>query len=208
MTFTVSSDGTIVTSYRITNVHADNCQFTAEGDQGVWEGAPIVNNAFQYTYYDAILFRGTFPGAQSASGQFRLYNHATSATAACDTGTVSWTATTATSPTGSSGTGGPGRGTGPNAAKHHFATRVALRKLSTKRLGGRISSANKACRAGRTVILWRGSHRVASTKSKTDGSYSFVRSASVRGRRVRASSAVRTIRAGICAAGSSTFIRA
>jgi hypothetical protein len=209
LTLKVSSDGTIVTSYRITNVKTNSCQFTAEGDEGAWEGAPIVNNAFEYRYYDAILFRGSFPGVQSASGQFRLYNHASAATAACDTGTVSWTVTTAARPpSGSSGPGAPGRGTGPNATKHRFATRMAFRKLSRTRLGGRIISSTKACRAGRTVILWRGSRRVASTKSKADGSYSFARSAAVRGRRVRASSTARTIRAGICSAGSSTFIRA
>jgi hypothetical protein len=209
--FTVSSDGTIVDSYRVTDVMAPGCQFTAEGDNGIWPGAAIVNNAFSYQLYTAIYFDGTFPGAQSASGTFRFDDAATAATAACDTGTVAWTATTtATPPSTGSGTGtGPGTGTGTGGGGHGkrtFATRVAFRKLSRKLVGGRVTSSDAACRADRTVILWRLSKRIGSTKSKAGGSFSFARSSKVRGHRVRASVAARTVKSGICAAGSSTFI--
>ena len=217
VTFTVSPDGTLVDSYRITNVHGDTCLFTAAGEQTEWEGAPIVNNAFQYRLYDAILFQGTFPGTQSASGTFRLYDHATGARRACDTGTVGWTASTTAhpSPTGPGWSAGPGGGTGGGsganggrANRHVFVTRVTLRKLSSKRLAGRISSTSGACRAGRTVVLWLRTHRFTTTRTKANGTFWFARSKAVRARQVRASVLSRTVRAGVCAAGSSKFTTA
>lgn len=253
VTFTVSSDGTLVDSYKVSGVHVGACQFVGEGDTGIWPGAPIANDAFEYQFYDAILFAGTFPGAQSASGTFRFYDPATSETAACDTGSVSWTATTTATPPssgsgGGSGTGtGSGSGTGTGAGSGSgtgtgtgsgsgggtgtgtgtgtgsgtgtgtppgtggrrtpsFATRVALRRLSGQLLAGRIHTPSAACRAGRRVTLWRGSRRIASTRSKADGEFSFDPAASLRGHSVRASVAARAVRSGLCAAGSSTFI--
>jgi hypothetical protein len=206
VTFTVSPDGALVDSYLVTHVAANTCTFVGEGDKGIWPGGPIVNGAFQYQLYDAILFKGTFPGAQSASGTFRFYDHATPATAACDTGTVSWTATT-TATTPSNGTGnGNGTGGGNGGGTHHFASRVALRKLSPKLVGGRVTSSSTACRADRKVTLWHGTRRIASTRTKAGGKFSFARSATVRTGKVRATVAARTVRAGICTAGSSTFI--
>ena len=99
VTITISSDGTLVTSYRITDASAGSCQFYGEGDSGAWQGSPIVNNAFVYNLGDALSFKGSFPSAQAASGTFEFREAATSATAACDTGVVSWTATTAAGPT-------------------------------------------------------------------------------------------------------------
>lgn len=198
VTFTVSQDGTIVTSWTVDNAAGNTCQFTGREAVGYWDGAPIVGNAFDYKYYDAISFRGTFPAAQSASGTFRFYNRATSKTAACDTGTVSWTAST-TSPPAARG--------GGHAGKNRFSTRLALRKLSARKLGGRLSSGHRACVANRTVIIWRGSKRIGTTKSKANGSYSFARSTKVRGRMVRVSLRAETLPAGICAAGSSIFVR-
>jgi hypothetical protein len=214
--FTLSADGTLVTSYRITGVKANTCQFIAEGDNGVWRGAAIVAGAFTYTLDGAILFQGTFPGAQSASGTFRLYDGATSATAACDTGIVSWTATTTATPPPGTGGSGPsgggsgatsGGGTGGSQGKHAIATRVSFRELSRKRIGGRIRSSSATCRAARTVILWRGSRRIGSTKSKANGSFWFRRTARTHGR-VRASTPARTVHGVVCDAGSSTFIKA
>ena len=211
VTFTVSSDGTIVDSYKVSDVVVANaCTFLAEGDSGVWPGAPIVNSTFEYTLADAVLFGGAFPGPQLVA--FRLYDAATNGRPACDTGTVSWTATTtATPPPSGSGNGngsgnGKGTGSGSGGGAHRFASRVALRRLSPKLDGGRIISASSACRANRKVILWRGRRRIASTRSKAGGRFSFARSATVRHHSIRASVAARTVPAGICAAGSSTFI--
>jgi hypothetical protein len=177
------------------------CQFFSAADSQGWDGALISNNAFAYRYSDAIEFSGTFPGAQSASGTYRV-NVQPSGGTRCDTGVVRWTATTTATPppgTGPGAPGNPGTGSGPHSK---FATRVVLRKLSQKRAGGRITSPNKLCVGrGRTVILWRGSRRIASTKTRADGSYWFARTAAVRKHRVRASVPATAL----CAAGSSKY---
>jgi len=212
VSFTIAADGTSVTAYRISDVPGSTCTFNAEGDARAWEGAPIVDGWFDYRLEDAIAFRGRFPGPQTAAGTFRFDNPATTATAACDTGTVAWTATTATPPPGGGSSGSPGGPTGSGAgtgpATPRFATRVAFRRLSRTRLGGRIRSASRACRAHRRVTLWRGQRRIATTHAHADGSFAFARSARLHGRDVRAAAAARTLRGGICAAGSSRFIRA
>jgi hypothetical protein len=213
--FTVSPDGTLVDSYKITNVKADTCEFTGEGELGEWEGGPVVNNTFHYNLYDAILFQGSFQGGGSASGTFRFFNHATPATQACDTGLVSWTASVGGSGGGGSGGGGGGgqggSGAGPGSSgragsKHVFATRVTLRKLSSKRLGGTIKTTNRACRGSRTMLLWVKSRRVGRTRTKTNGTFWFPRSKAVRGHRVRASVLARNVKGGECGDASSAFV--
>jgi hypothetical protein len=211
-----------VNSYAITGAsgtagNGTGCRFLGEGDSGVWPGAPIVNNAFSYQVGVDIVFQGTFPGSQSAAGTFRFFTPPSSTTAGCDTGTVSWTATTTATPPPGGGTGGGGSGsgtpsgsgggTGGKPSKHKFATRLSFHKLSSKLVGGQIRSSNVACRAGSTITLWRGSRRIATTRSKAQGKFQFARSAKVRGHAVRASVAARTVKSGICAAGSSTFIK-
>jgi hypothetical protein len=208
VTFTLSPDGTLVTSYRITGVVGGGCQFTGEGDSGVWPGAPVESGGFRYQLGDALVFQGTFTGAQVAAGTFDFHHDATSAAPSCDSGTVSWTATTATTP--SPGSGGGGGIGGGGVGGHHeptFATRVTLRRASTTMLRGQIRSPNRACLAGRKVILWRGKHRIRTAKSNGRGKFTFARTASMRNRAIRASTPALTVRAGACAAGSSTFIR-
>jgi hypothetical protein len=212
---TVSSDGALVDSYVITGVNGQvsgggTCMFVAEGQSGVWEGAPIANNAFAYQLRNQISFQGTFQGVKAASGTFRLYTPPTTSSPGCDTGMVNWTATTTAAPRGGSGGGGgggSGGGTGGNGHKPTFTTRVTFRRASSKMLRGQLKSPKAACRAGRTVILWRGKHRIASTKSKAGGKFSFAAKASMRGRPVRASTPARSVSAGACAAGSSKFIK-
>jgi hypothetical protein len=217
VTFTVSSDGTLVQSYQLQGVFGDHCQFLAAGAFGVWPGAPIVGGAFHYQLGYAIQFQGTFPGAQTAAGSFHLHQKAVGSNAPCDSGTVSWTATTTASPpagsggrggtTGGGGSGGSGTGAGGGGPMPAFATSITLRKSSKMRETGRITSPNGACRASRSVMLWRGRRRIASTKTKANGTFWFKRSAAVRGRAIRASSPARKVRAGYCDAGSSTFIK-
>ncbi len=269
VTFTVSSDGTIVTSYSIAGIPGSTCDFEAGGPAGVWVGAPISDDAFAYTIGDTISFQGTFTGPQSATGTFRFTQPALGKAPACDSGTVSWTATTTAgggsggsgsggsggsgsggsgsggsggsgsggsgsggsggsgsggSGSGGSGSGGSGSGgsggsgsggsggsgsggsTGLHRHRRAFPTRVALRTLANTRLGGRIGSANAACRAARTVILWRDARRIGSTKSRRDGTYAFATVVNWRTARLWVSVTRRTVRAGVCAAGSSTFI--
>jgi len=212
--FAIAADGTSVTSYRISDVPGSTCTFNAEGDASVWEGAPIVDGAFDYALEDAIAFHGTFPGAQTAAGTFRFFNHATAATPACDSGTVSWSATTTATPAAAGGGGAQGGGSqtsgsggGPAPAPPRFATRVTLGRLSRTRLGGHVGSGVRACRGGRVVTLWRGQQRIATTRTRADGSFRFARSARVRGRRVRASTPLRTVKGALCTAGSSRFVK-
>jgi hypothetical protein len=216
VTFTVSNDGTMITSYRISGVPASTCDFEAGESAPEWKGTPISNNSFDYTVGTAISFKGRFTGPQSASGTFRLTQPAVGNAPACDSGTVSWTATTTSRGSGSGGPGGSGSG-GPSGGQgqgvtggkstqssgRRFTTRVALRRLTATRLGGRLSSSSPACQAGRTVILWRGTRRIGSTKSRRNGAYSFATVVRWRRERVRASVTRRRVQAGMCAAGSS-----
>ncbi|MGO9899305.1 MAG: hypothetical protein ACLP0J_06365 [Solirubrobacteraceae bacterium] len=227
VTFTVSADGTIVNSYNITAVGQEaggnTCDFHAEGDSGVWQGAPIVNDTFQYSLGDDIIFDGQFTGAQSAAGTFRLYDPPLGSAPACDTGTLDWTATTTATPpgqqstgsgsgAGGSGSGGGGKSSGsgskPGAqhAKATYRSRVTLRKASRVKFVGQITVAIAACRADRTVTLWIGPKRAATTRSRANGSFSFRRSAATHGEPVRASASRRNLAGAICAAGTSRFI--
>ncbi len=193
--FTVSADGTLVISYSI-SAAGSTCQYDAAGQAGDWQGAPIVGGAFHYRLSDAILFRGSFSGSRSASGTFRLFHPAVGGTQPCDTGVVRWSATTnAASPSGRS------------PAKHTVATSVDVRQASSALLTGQISAARKQCRASRTVILWNGLRRVASTRSEAGGTYSFADPALWSGHSVRVSVTARTVRGAACAAGSSIFIQ-
>jgi len=211
--FTISADGTLVDSYKITEAKGDTCIFTGEGDKGVWEGAPIVNGSFAYALGDAIVFRGSFPGPQSLSGTFRFFNAATSASRACDSGTVTFNVTTTATPPPPPG-GGPGGGPSGGPGHGHrnikptFGARVALHKLSQARLGGRIRSSSAACRARRKVVLWLGPRRIASTRTKTNGTYWFARPRRLRGHHVRASVSKMALRTATCSAATSKFITA
>jgi len=224
LTFTVSSDGTLVDSYDVSGVHGhapngSGCEFAGGGDAGVWPGASITNNAFTYDVGTAIDFDGVFTGAQSAAGTVRFDDPQEGASPGCDTGKVNWTAaTTATPPAGggsgsgggSAGDSGGGDSSGTGGGKHSkpsVATRVVLRKLSAKRLGGQLTASQEPCRAVRTVFLWRGSRRLGSTRTSTGGRYTFRLPASMRGRAVRATVKKLSTRTFVCAAGSSTFIR-
>jgi hypothetical protein len=212
ISFTVSSDGTLVSAYQVTNAHGtaadgSGCAYFGGGDAGVWSGAPITNNAFSYTAGTAIVFTGVFKGAQSAQGTFRFSNPSSSANPGCDTGTVNWTAATTARPPAGSGSTTTATGGRTSKKKKSVATRVVFRRLSSKRLGGWLTSSQRRCRPGRTVYLWRGSKRVATARTTSTGHYSFKLSRSLRGRAVRAAVRSRTISNAVCAAGSSVYIR-
>ena len=211
VTFTVSADGTIIQSFAISPMFGMSCEiFVGAANVGEWPGAPIVDNAFDYEAPSLMSFKGTFSGAQSATGTIELTQPGPPPE--CDTGVVTWTAsTTATPPppgggNGNGNGGGNGGGGKGGGGKHQFASHVVLRKVSPRLYGGHITSVNRACATGRKVVLWRGARRIATTKSKAGGKFSFVRSPKVHGLRVRASVAARAVKAGICMAGSSTFI--
>jgi hypothetical protein len=234
ITFTVSSDGTLIDSYLITGAHGFyagmsdqvTCEFFAGGDSGVWAGAPLAGGSFSYTLGQTT-FSGSFPGAQSASGTFDLNLPAAESFPSCDSGSVSWTATTtATPPPGGSGGGGGGASGGgspggggagsgggstaggsplPSTSPKLVTERLTLARLRGDTFGGRIHTTGAACVARRTVYLWRGKRRIAHTKTNARGQYSFkVKGAGRKGLRV---SVPAVHIAGVtCGAASSVYI--
>jgi len=212
--FTVSANGTQVNSYEITGVIGDTCQFSAQGNEPAFPGAPIKGNAFTYGFDGAFSFSGKFNGAHSATGTYHFHRDAIGAQPACDSGVVSWTATTGTpgtSPTsGTSPTPGT-PGTSPTSGTPGMPTvktRVSLRKMALARLGGQITAARGTCTRSRTVTLWRGKKRIRSTRSGKRGSYWFARTASIRDRRVHVTVAKSTVTGAICSAASSKTVGA
>jgi hypothetical protein len=186
--FTVSANGTQVDSYEITGVVGDTCQFSAQGTEPAFPGAPIKSNAFTYGFDQAFSLSGRFPGARSATGTFHFHRDAIGAQPACDSGVVRWTATT----------------TAGTAVK----TRVSLHTMALSRLGGRITAKSATCTRGRTVRLWRGKHELRSTRSGKGGSFWFAHTAALRGRRVHVTVAKRAVRGAICGAASSNTVGA
>jgi len=97
---TVSSTGTRVTSYSLTDIlgtdeNNQTCQATVNELPGGWGGAPISGNAFQDSSISNFTMGGSFGGATTASGTFDLNQPAVGGSPGCSTGTVSWTASVA-----------------------------------------------------------------------------------------------------------------
>ena len=213
---TLSADGARVVAYRIPDIKGDTCQFFAQGKEGDFE-APITQERFEYRLYDAIRFEGTFGAGGAASGTFRLYNEAVGDRPACDTGVVPWTATGPSAPpAGSTPPAGGGPGAGglviagpapgtvvPGLTTTAFRTGLSPLRRTLKRISGRVSSKQAACRRGRTVLLRRGTKTLAKTTSKADGTFSFARRTGLRGRRLSIRVEARTKTAPACTAASS-----
>jgi hypothetical protein len=208
--FTVSADGTKVISYEITGAMGPACQFTGEGGPPDFPGAPITNNSFTYSLGNALTFAGTFTGPQSATGTYHFHNDALGPTPACDSGVVSWTATTTAKPHGGSGGGGGGTGgPGSGGGTLSYRTQVSLHRIAASRLGGRITSRHAGCAARRTVTLWLGKRAIHKTRSAQNGAYRFARTHSVRGRKVHVTVAMRKLTAAaVCGAAASKPIGA
>jgi hypothetical protein len=213
--FTVAADGTRVDSYRIRDVPGDTCRFHAGGVAEEWEGAAIVNRAFEYRLHDALLFEGTFAEDDvTATGTLRMFNREVPGVKpACDTGTVTWTATTPPPPAPPDGPPPVGEppllpgGPPANEATATYRTTITLRRRGARRLTGRLRSPSRACSTRRKVVLKRGSKRIASARSSSDGRFTFKRRSSTRGRKVRASVARVAVAQSICAASRSKTVR-
>ncbi len=217
VTFTVSADGTSLASYSIsahgtTSTKYQTCSFQSIGGDG-WS-TPITHDSFNYSPDTSVAFTGTFNGRRSASGTFELSKASTPGSLACSTGPVTWTATvTSTGSRGGGGGGATGNGGGTNgngggSGATHVATVVIFHRLSSTRIGGSLRSSGKGCASSRTLILWRGSRRIATTRSKANGTYSFTRSRTVRGRTVRVQVTQRTIAGFVCEPAMSNGVRA
>jgi hypothetical protein len=208
VTVIVSSSGAYVSSFQVDGVYGTYttggaCAFKAGGVYGSFPGGSINGNAFSFSLAQT-LFQGAFTGVQSVSGTFRLYQPATSQSPACDTGTVSWSATTsATPPNKPPNSGPPGR-----RPTSRFRTSLVLHRLSRLRIGGQIRSSSAACRRDRVVFVWVGGKRTASVRSKASGAFRFALRKSKRSRHVHVSVAAKTISAGTCTAGASKQVKA
>jgi hypothetical protein len=182
---TLNADGTRVVSYRADIQHGD-CRIVAQGVPGDWPGADIVNGAFEYRLYDAVIFRGSFSDRLNASGTLYVDSNSTPP---CNTGTLTWTAKTT-----ASGSPPPAPGATPTPAptpapkvtpKPRARVTVTLRRAGTV-LTGRVSSSAKACRSKRALYLQRGTRRLAGVRTKADGTFTFRRTSKLRDRTVRA----------------------
>ena len=194
ISFKLSGDGKRVVSYSIRPITADKCEFVAQGDEGVWEGADIHDGHFSYTLENAITFEGTIEG-RTATGTFRTWRTAVAGEReSCDSGTVAWSAATPGSdppplPTdgGGGGQGRTGSTTSPTGKPVVRTVRTVLvvRRRDARRITGRLSSSVKACRARRSITVIRGRRVVARAISKSDGTFTFKRTAKTRGKSVR-----------------------
>ncbi|HEX5376362.1 MAG TPA: hypothetical protein VFW48_09410, partial [Solirubrobacterales bacterium] len=91
VSFKVSLDGNSIRNFRVEDYETEFCavEFIEHG-----AGASVVNNAFSFS--SSLLefaYSGSFPGIQLAQGTF--------SDTECDTGTLTWTASTTASPAGS-----------------------------------------------------------------------------------------------------------
>jgi len=95
VTFTVSGDGSGITSFSATDVPGDFCDFP-EIKLNFGTPLKINDHAFKRNVASGLSISGTFPGVGTAQGTLRNV-----VSGVCDTGTVNWTAETdvAASPT-------------------------------------------------------------------------------------------------------------
>lgn len=93
--FDVNADGTAITRIRRGDLPGNGCTF---GESTTTGSIPITDHAFSFGgTSSAFQFSGSFHGAQVAQGTLRLR---TFGPGACDSGTVTWTASTTTPPPG------------------------------------------------------------------------------------------------------------
>jgi hypothetical protein len=146
VSFQVSADGSQIASWTVRNVPGTPSCFWTEASPAPPFTIPIVNQAFDDSYSDGSFFRGTFDAVRSASGTLRLNDPS----GPCDTGTVSWKATTTASPAGS---------------QECVAATAALKK-ATKAFKKAKKALKKAKKAQRKASSPRATKRVKKAKKK------------------------------------------
>jgi hypothetical protein len=97
VSFTVTPDGSGISSFSVGGpVQGDTCSFPSGSSTTYNQPLPITNHTFSDTHAP-FTKSGSFPGPQSASGTFRIKT-STYPGPSCDTGDVTWNATTTASP--------------------------------------------------------------------------------------------------------------
>jgi hypothetical protein len=146
VSFTVTPDGSGISSFSVGGpVQGDTCSFPSGSSTNYVQPLPIVNHAFSDTT-PPLTESGSFPGSQSASGTFRIKTQVFGAPS-CDTGEVTWNATTTASPPVGPA---PGPGPGPDT----IAPTAILSGKTTQKAGSKVaievSCPDEACLATAT----------------------------------------------------------
>ena len=98
VSFTVTPDGAGISSFSIEGPVPNNCGSVSNFQKNYTQPLPITNHMFSDNSSTFVL-NGTFPGAQSASGTYRIKTTIYGpGGGTCDTGDVAWNATTTASP--------------------------------------------------------------------------------------------------------------
>jgi hypothetical protein len=222
--FTVSADGTGLTSYLVKDIPGDTCNWAvAEGDAGYWAGAAISSSgAFNYTLApDAIVFQGSFGGSGSASGTISLHNVAVVTNTGGGGNGGGGGNNGGGGSTGGGGSAGGGGNTGGsgntggggsggvqgNTTRHTYSMSIVLHKHRTT-LVGRLNSAYRGCNAKRVVKLQVGHTTIAQATTDATGAYSFKLTLRMRGRKLSVAVVGEVETAAICSAGRSPIVRA
>jgi hypothetical protein len=93
--FQVSADGTNVQNFRITNIPGDTCT----QDEFNWPlDIPITDDSFSDSLLGSTV-TGSFPSVGEAEGTFKMYLPPAGPAPACESETLTWTATTSETPT-------------------------------------------------------------------------------------------------------------
>ena len=181
VTLTVSPDGSKVSSFKVDGAKADNCSaMTASLAPPEYKGAPIVDHSFSEDWYSAIVVQGTFSGAQSVSGTFKIKD------SRCQTPVYSFTATTDATPPPppptSTDPAPPGETVTPpgqvqeppRATLSRVRTRIAVRSRG-RYLDVRVLAGKATCVGGRRLALVRGERTLHSGRAHRDGRFRFRR---------------------------------
>jgi hypothetical protein len=97
VSFTVTPDGNGISNFNVGGpVQGDTCSFPDGSSTTYNQPLPITNHTFSDTT-PPLTENGSFPGPQSASGTFRIKT-STFPGPSCDSGEVTWNATTTASP--------------------------------------------------------------------------------------------------------------
>lgn len=154
VSFRVSIDGSSIRNFRVEDYETEFCdvEFVEHG-----AGAPIVNNAFAFnSELLEVSYSGTFPGVQLAQGTFT--------DDFCESGTLTWSATTTASPAGSAECIAA-QGPAAEAAAAYAAAQAKVRQTNAK-LRRNTRQVNNARRALRQAVKKKVKAQVRKAQSR------------------------------------------
>ena len=166
--FDVNADGTAITRIYRSNVQGDVCTF---GESTTTGNIPIDNHAFTFGgTSSAFQFSGTFHAPQQAQGTLRIR---TFGPGACDSGTLTWSASTTVPPPGGAPPPPPPPGPGPAPTVDTTPPVVGVSASRSRRIGRgripiRVSCPAESCHVlARGTISFRGTAATFRLRSAT-----------------------------------------